>query len=164
MLPLHLPPSRSFCRFSHNHYMFAGGFHQWLQQGLGGINPSPSSPSLLSSSSSFAYASVLLAPRPAPPLTFANASYRSVRGLIHCNWTLTPLQATQRPRAPSATPGAAGDYIFELHVLVPPNVNATVLLPPEAQGNRTFSLDGGGIFHVQARLQFSSPQPVSGSG
>ena len=89
--------------YSHNHGMFTSG-EVYMYQALAGIQPHPAARG---------FDRVLIKPKPVPDLTFVNASFESVRGVVEVRWTL---QA-----------GA-----FDLHVVIPPNVVATVTLPGQS--------------------------------
>ena len=61
---------------SFNHYSL-GSVGEWMFGTVGGIQTDPNAPG---------FARILIAPQPGPGLTFANASYDSVRGRIVSNW------------------------------------------------------------------------------
>ncbi len=83
---------------SHNHYA-PGAVGQFLYEHVAGIAPAEPG-----------YARVRIRPRPGGGLTWASATYRSVRGEIASRW-----------RIENAT--------FELDVRIPPNATALVTLP-----------------------------------
>jgi hypothetical protein len=68
---------------------------------VAGIRPDPAHPG---------FARFIIAPEPVGNLTWARASYDSVRGRIESEWELA-------------------DGRFLLNILVPPNTRATVVLP-----------------------------------
>lgn len=88
---------------SFNHYAF-GAVSEWLFDTVAGIQPAAPG-----------FRRVRVAPRPGGSLTWAAATYRSVRGEIASRW--------QRD-------GAA--VVFDVDV--PPAVDAELVLPPEAGG------------------------------
>jgi len=87
-----------------NHFAF-GAPAQWLYSGIGGIN-----------SDSAAFKRIRIQPTPADSLTFANTTYRSIRGTIASFWKIE-------------------DGFFFLTVEIPANTEATVVLPPQAAGD-----------------------------
>jgi alpha-L-rhamnosidase len=86
---------------SFNHYAL-GSCGQWLFDTVAGIGQDPDRPG---------FRHVLIHPRPGGGLTWARASYRSIRGLVTCSWRLD----------------AHGT--FTLDVTIPPGATATVTLP-----------------------------------
>jgi alpha-L-rhamnosidase len=90
--------------FSHNHPMF-GSVSEWFFKGLGGIAPAPDA---------VAFNTVEIAPSIVDDLTWAEASYNSVRGTIRSAWK-------------------RGGEGIEFNVEVPPNVRAHLKLPAPAQ-------------------------------
>jgi len=85
---------------SMNHCML-GHIQQWFMGHVAGIRPDPAHPG---------FARFIIAPEPVGNLTWARASYDSVRGRIESEWELA-------------------DGRFLLNLLVPPNTRATVALP-----------------------------------
>jgi len=83
---------------SFNHYAL-GSAGEWLFAGVGGIQPMKPG-----------FAEVLIRPRMAGPLTWANADYRSVRGTISSRWK------------------RENDRV-SLNITIPANTTATVVLP-----------------------------------
>jgi alpha-L-rhamnosidase len=61
---------------SHNHPMF-GSVSEWFYRALGGINPAPDA---------VGFDKIIIRPQVVPDLTWAKATYRSVRGDITVNW------------------------------------------------------------------------------
>ena len=85
---------------SHNHPM-QGGFDAWFYSGIAGINPMPESPG---------FKHVALYPNLINQLQWADASYRSIYGLIESRWQNE-------------------DGNFQWYITIPPNTTATVLVP-----------------------------------
>jgi alpha-L-rhamnosidase len=85
---------------SHNH-IFLGDCVNWYVRALVGINPDPATPG---------FKHILITPHPVGDLTFAEASYDSVRGPILCRWDCR-------------------DNEFRLKVEIPANTTATIALP-----------------------------------
>ena len=83
---------------SRNHPMF-GSVDEWFYRSLLGINPAEPG-----------FRKVIIKPQPAGDLTWAEGSYRSVRGLISSSWKKS-------------------DAGFSLEVEIPPNVTAQVWIP-----------------------------------
>ncbi|GAA1778331.1 alpha-L-rhamnosidase [Streptomonospora arabica] len=88
---------------SFNHYSL-GSIGAWLYRHVAGIDQT---------ADSVGYAELLLAPRPGGRLTWARASYESVRGRVESHWRID------------------GDTLT-LDVLVPPGARATVRVPTHA--------------------------------
>ena len=80
---------------------FQGGFDVWFYDGIAGINPDPDNPG---------FKHIILKPQPIGNLTFANARFQSVHGLIVSDWHIKD-----------------GRFIWEISV--PVNTRATVYLP-----------------------------------
>jgi len=155
--------------------MFGGGLVQFLKEGLGGILNQPDR-----NLKQFAYSKVLIEPQPDPLLTWSEVVYNSARGPIHSNWTLSalsPLVSSGAERPAGCEQGEQGHagcrlFSFQLSVRVPPNCNATVVLPKQAVrllpagqgeylrysptplGARTFRIAGGGIKAYKTVLLF----------
>ncbi len=87
---------------SHNH-IFLGDCVNWYVRTLVGINPDPTSPG---------FKHILITPHPVGDLTFAEASYDSVRGPIFCRWDCQ-------------------DDEFRIRVEIPANTTATIALPTD---------------------------------
>ncbi len=85
---------------SFNHYSL-GSVGEWLQRYVAGIDQDPDAPG---------FARIRIQPRPDRRLSFARASFESIRGRIESHWTLS------------------GDQ-FTLRVSIPANTTATVTLP-----------------------------------
>lgn len=85
---------------SMNHCML-GHIQEWFMGELGGLRPDPAAPG---------FRRVLIEPRPVGDLTWARASYESIRGTIATDWKLA-------------------DGWFHLDLTVPPNTTARVTLP-----------------------------------
>ncbi len=85
---------------SHNHPMF-GSVSEWFYRAIGGINPAPDA---------VGFDKIIIRPQVVGDLTWAKASYKSVRGDITTNWK------------------RAGD-ILNLEVTIPVNCRATVYVP-----------------------------------
>ncbi len=88
---------------SRNHIMF-GDISAWFYKALAGINPDPTSPG---------FRHVIINPQPVAGLTFAKASYDSIRGRIVTDWKHE-------------------NGVFTLHLTIPANTKATVRLPCSA--------------------------------
>jgi hypothetical protein len=85
---------------SMNHCML-GHIQQWFMGHVAGIRPDPAHPG---------FARFIIAPEPVGDLTWARASYDSIRGRIESDWQVA-------------------DGHFRLNLTVPPNTRATVVLP-----------------------------------
>ena len=85
---------------SQNHFML-GHLMEWLYGDLVGIKPDPAG---------FAFSRILIQPRIVPNVTWAKASYDSVRGRISCAWKST------------------GDRVH-IEATIPANTSATVFVP-----------------------------------
>jgi alpha-L-rhamnosidase len=86
--------------YSHNHPMF-GSVSQWLLNVIGGIRPA---------ADAVGFDQIILKPEIVGDLTWAKASYNSVRGKISSDWHLS-------------------GNMFNLQVEVPVNTTARVVLP-----------------------------------
>lgn len=93
---------------SQNHFML-GQIIEWFYGDLAGLAPDPAGPG---------FQRILFRPQPVGDITWAKASYDSVRGRIATEW--------------KKSPGA-----FTLHVEVPVNTKATVYLPAHDAGSVT---------------------------
>jgi alpha-L-rhamnosidase len=85
---------------SFNHVAF-GSVGEWIWRNVGGINPDEAQPG---------FKHVFIRPQPGGGLTWANATYDSVRGKIVSNWKIQNNE-------------------FVLDVTIPPNTTASVYLP-----------------------------------
>jgi alpha-L-rhamnosidase len=89
---------------SRNHPML-GSFDAWLYNTIAGISPDPEHPG---------FAKVILKPHFCGRLSFAKASYRSVRGLISSEWSVRENVFCWRIEMPGNTRAAVhfpvGDY------------------------------------------------------
>jgi hypothetical protein len=85
---------------SHNHFML-GHIVEWFYKDLVGIDTDPAAPG---------FKRIIIRPNPVGDLTWAEATYRSVRGPISVRWD-------------------RDDERFKLHVTIPANTTATVYLP-----------------------------------
>jgi len=85
---------------SRNHIMY-GDISAWFYKALAGINPDPAAPG---------FQHIVIRPNPVGDLTWAKATYDSVRGTIASSWTMRNGE-------------------FRLAVTVPANATATVYLP-----------------------------------
>ncbi len=86
--------------YSHNHPMF-GSVSEWFYKTLAGIDPADDA---------IGFDKIKIHPRPAKDLRWAKGIYNSIRGKIVSEWK-------------------KGMDNFQLHVIVPPNVTATVYVP-----------------------------------
>jgi alpha-L-rhamnosidase len=106
---------------SHNHFML-GHITEWFYKDLVGIDSDPAAPG---------FKNIIIRPTPVGDLTWAEATYRSVRGPISVRWERD------------------GDG-FRLQVEVPANTRATVYLPASEDGDVTESgVDVGEAPHVK---------------
>lgn len=95
---------------SQNHFML-GQIMEWFYGDLAGIAPDPNAPG---------FASVIIKPQPVGDVTWARASFDSIRGPISCAWER-----------------AGRDFV--LHLTIPPGTIATVHLPSRTRANITES-------------------------
>ncbi len=86
---------------SQDHFML-GHIMEWFYGGLAGIQPDPSG---------VGFKKILIKPSPVGDVTWAKASYESIRGTITSNWKIS-------------------GNTFSLDVVIPPNCTATVQFPP----------------------------------
>jgi alpha-L-rhamnosidase len=131
---------------SFNHWAF-GAVGEWIWRNLAGLNPDDSQPG---------WSRFTIAPRPLGGVTWANSCYTSIRGPIVTRWKLESDK-------------------FILHVSIPANTTATVVLPSAAAeevregGKRLTRVKGVRVLSApdeMVRLQvqsgsydFSSPAP-----
>ncbi|NOY59808.1 MAG: family 78 glycoside hydrolase catalytic domain [Calditrichaeota bacterium] len=87
-------------KLSHSHPMY-GSVIRWFFKALAGINPDPKNPG---------FKHIIVKPAVCGDLTFVNADYRSVYGVISSQWKLKK------------------DDLY-LNVTIPPNTTATVYVP-----------------------------------
>jgi alpha-L-rhamnosidase len=85
---------------SFNHYAY-GAIGDWLVSVVAGINPNEAKPG---------YKHTLIQPRPGGGLTDARATLETSYGHLTSHWQL-------------------GDNVFTLHITIPPNTTATIILP-----------------------------------
>ena len=86
---------------SGNHVMLVGDLIIWLYENIAGIRSDPIRPG---------FKHILMRPEPSGDLTFVNASYRSVYGMIQSEWGVQ-----------------SGRFFW--NVAIPPNSDATVYIP-----------------------------------
>ncbi|MCC7491700.1 MAG: family 78 glycoside hydrolase catalytic domain [Fimbriimonadaceae bacterium] len=86
---------------SFNHWAL-GAVGEWIFQRIGGLRPDPSRP---------AWQHVQIAPTPGGGVSWSKCSYRSPRGLLRCDWRRE-------------------GGVLHLSGSLPPNVTATLILPP----------------------------------
>jgi len=98
---------------SRNHIMF-GDISAWFYKALAGINLDPSAP---------AFKHIIIKPNVVGDLTFARASYDSIRGRIVSDWKIE-------------------GHKFHLTVTIPPNTTATVYFPPSIIDSAAVTEDG----------------------
>ncbi|MCW5553325.1 MAG: glycoside hydrolase family 78 protein [Verrucomicrobiae bacterium] len=123
---------------SFNHWAF-GAVGEWIWRNLAGFNPDETQPG---------WKHFTIAPRPGGGVTWSKAEYQSIRGRIACDWRIE-----------------SGE--LAVHVLVPPNTTASLLLPASdatriTEGGRVISPDKvtaeGARFHLEpGRYEFASP-------
>jgi alpha-L-rhamnosidase len=109
-------------RSSQNHFML-GQIVEWLYRDLAGLGSDPSGPG---------FKKILIRPQPVGVLTWARASFDSIRGKIVSHWTKT-------------------DGVFKLSVTIPPNTTATVFMPARSAGQ---VMVDGAIATRQAGVKF----------
>jgi alpha-L-rhamnosidase len=105
-----------------NHIMF-GDISNWFFQWIAGIGLDPESP---------AFAHILIQPQPVGDLTWAKATYDSIRGRIVSDWV-------------------KGESEFHLKVSIPANSIATVWIPASGSSNVT---EGGKPLDRAENVQF----------
>lgn len=94
--------------FNHTAY---GSIGNWLYSRIGGIRPDPSEPG---------FKHFFIQPEPGEHLTYADMTYESMYGVIHCRWSRK-------------------EEIFKLSVRVPFNTTADIILP----GGKTYHVNCG---------------------
>jgi alpha-L-rhamnosidase len=97
---------------SYNHYAF-GAVGEWMYRNIGGINPDPASPG---------WKHIIIWPRPGGGITWAKASYASVRGTIATDWRIE-------------------NGALHLDVTIPANTTATLYVPGKSADAVTESGD-----------------------
>ena len=97
-------------RSSHNHFML-GQITEWFYRYLVGIDTDPNQPG---------FKNIIIRPQPVGDLTWAAATYESIRGRISVRWERK-------------------DEQFTLNVTIPANTTATVWLPARPDGEVTES-------------------------
>jgi len=107
---------------SQNHFML-GQIIEWFYRCLVGIEPDPAEP---------AFRRVMIRPQPVGELTWAEASYESIRGMIRVRWERC-------------------DSRFTLQVTIPANTRATVHVPAEPESPVT---EGGAAAHESPGVTF----------
>ncbi len=91
-----------------------GDISAWFYKALAGINLDPSAP---------AFKHIIIKPNVVGDLTFARASYDSIRGRIVSDWKIE-------------------GHKFHLTVTIPPNTTATVYFPPSIIDSAAVTEDG----------------------
>ncbi len=104
---------------SQNHFML-GQITEWFYHDVAGIQPDPAAPG---------FGHVIIRPAPVGDLTWARASYDSVRGPISVHWQREGRDLT-------------------LAVTLPPNTTATIQVPGEPNAREV----GSGSHHFTSRL------------
>ncbi len=99
---------------SANHVMLLGDFIVWLFEDIAGIATDPAKP---------AFKNIIMKPQPSGNLTFADASYNSMYGMIKSNWKVECNKTTGKERK------------FYWDVEIPFNTSATVFIPSDDQSN-----------------------------
>jgi alpha-L-rhamnosidase len=88
-----------------NNHMMLGHLMEWFFSGLGGIRQTEDSKG---------YKNILISPEPVGDIQWAETSHQTIQGEIFCSWKIT-------------------DRFFELHVRIPSNCEATIVIPqPDA--------------------------------
>jgi len=85
---------------SFNHWAF-GAVGEWMWRNIAGLNPDETQPG---------WKHFVIAPKPGGGVTWSKAEYRSIRGVIVCDWKIESGK-------------------FSLRAVVPPNTTATLYLP-----------------------------------
>lgn len=122
---------------SQNHFML-GQIMEWFYGDLAGIAPDPNAPS---------FASVIIKPQPVGDVTWARASFNSIRGKISCAWERT-----------------GSDFVLRL--TIPPGTIAAVHLPSRIRTHLSESgkkwQQAGGIKFIRQDGDRSVLQVASG--
>jgi hypothetical protein len=128
---------------SHNHFML-GHIMEWFYAGLAGIRPDPpgsgdadEDPAGAKSSGSWGFKHFIIRPEPVEDISFAKATYHSIRGPISSEWHTD------------------GDT-FTLAVTVPPNTEATIYVP--AASLEDVKESGGRLVRAQGVVSFALDQ------
>jgi alpha-L-rhamnosidase len=108
------PGMTSFCHYA------IGAVGEWMYRVIGGINPDDSAQG---------FERAVIQPIPGGGLTWAKASYESIRGTIATHWWIDGKK-------------------FQLDVTIPPNVRAKVVLPGQRQGSEV----GSGNHHLECEV------------
>ncbi len=103
---------------SQNHFML-GQIQEWFYHDLAGIQNAPGSAG---------FKQIIIRPQPVGDVTWAKASYNSIRGKIVSDWKVATAREDSRPTKK-----------FTLKVSIPANTTATVFVPAKASGNVTES-------------------------
>ncbi|MGH9351936.1 MAG: alpha-L-rhamnosidase C-terminal domain-containing protein, partial [Terriglobia bacterium] len=109
-------------RASQNHFML-GHLDEWFYRSLAGISMAPGATG---------FSKIVIKPQPVGDITWAEASFRSIRGVISSHWSL------QGGR-------------FELRVTVPPNATATVYMPARDAASVS---EGGHLAKLASGVRF----------
>jgi hypothetical protein len=96
---------------SQDHFML-GQIQEWFYHDLAGIQNAPDSAG---------FKKIVIAPQPVGDVTWAKASYNSIRGKIVSDWRVTTAREDTRPAKK-----------FSLRVTVPANTTATVFVPAKS--------------------------------
>jgi alpha-L-rhamnosidase len=102
---------------SFNHYAY-GAIGDWMYKNIVGITPVAENPG---------YKFILIAPKPGGGITSASGELETVYGKVKSSWTIV-------------------DGVFKLDVIVPPNSNASILLP-----NSDKKEVGSGSYHFECK-------------
>jgi alpha-L-rhamnosidase len=102
---------------SFNHYAY-GAIGDWMYKNIVGITPVAENPG---------YKFILIAPKPGGGITSASGELETVYGKVKSSWTIA-------------------DGVFKLDVIVPPNSNASILLP-----NSDKKEVGSGSYHFECK-------------
>ncbi|HTN22135.1 MAG TPA: glycoside hydrolase family 78 protein [Pelobium sp.] len=102
---------------SFNHYAY-GAIGDWMYKNIVGITPVAENPG---------YKFILIAPKPGGGITSASGELETVYGKVKSSWAIV-------------------DGVFKLDVIVPPNSNASILLP-----NSDKKEVGSGSYHFECK-------------
>src|SRR5690606_27131157 len=89
---------------SYNHYAY-GAIGDWMYRTIGGINSRADAPG---------YKSMVIAPRPGGKLTSATTELETAYGTVKTSWIME-------------------NAILKLHVTIPPNTRASIVLPDKTE-------------------------------